>query len=232
MTKEILAAPLGFVPFAWRTEPALAADGAGAADCRDRRTSRVRRPRVCRRCSRSAPSRTLAYGLRRAGIAAGRIAVFGAAPGIEYEPDRDQAGARAGGGFAASCWSGSLPAIPRSGGFRTNRPPAALRNSPAARLRSASIITKDRLSPLHLISAGHAPIDRIDLLAAPGMVTNFDALAHSYDHVVVDAGAVAGPEIDRIAEIAPHAVLVAETLGECRDGVGARAPAGLRDSAM
>ncbi len=39
----------------------------------------------------------------------------------------------------------------------------------------------------------------------------FEALAHSYDHVVVDAGAVSGAGIDRIAEIAPHAVLIAET---------------------
>jgi hypothetical protein len=36
-------------------------------------------------------------------------------------------------------------------------------------------------------------------------------LAHSYDHVVIDAGPVSGPGIDRIAEVAPHAVLVAET---------------------
>ena len=43
------------------------------------------------------------------------------------------------------------------------------------------------------------------------MVTNFNALARSYDHVVVDAGEAGGPEIERIAEIAPHAVLVADT---------------------
>jgi Mrp family chromosome partitioning ATPase len=73
------------------------------------------------------------------------------------------------------------------------------------------IITKDRLSPLHLISPGHASTDRLQILSAPGIVTSFDALAHSYDHVVVDAGAVSGAGIDRIAEIAPHAVLVAET---------------------
>ncbi len=75
-----------------------------------------------------------------------------------------------------------------------------------------NIITKDRLSPLHLISAGQAPVDRIGLLAAPGMVANFSALARSYDHVVVDAGEAAGPEIERISEIAPHAVLITDTL--------------------
>jgi len=83
----------------------------------------------------------------------------------------------------------------------------------------ASIITKDKLSPLHLISAGQAPIDRIDVLAAPGMVPNFNALARSYEHVIVDAGPVEGPEIGRIAEIAPHTVLVTDTLSNAATNV-------------
>jgi hypothetical protein len=44
------------------------------------------------------------------------------------------------------------------------------------------------------------------------MVANFNALARSYDHVVVDAGDAAGPEVERVAEIAPHAVLVTDNL--------------------
>ena len=75
-----------------------------------------------------------------------------------------------------------------------------------------SIITKDKFSPLHLIAAGQGPIDRVGVLAAPGMVTSFNALARAYDHVVVDAGQAAGPEIDRISEIAPNAVLIADVL--------------------
>jgi len=73
------------------------------------------------------------------------------------------------------------------------------------------IITKDRLSPLHLISPGHAAGDRKDLLSSPGMAANFDALKRSYDYLVVDAGEGAGPAIALISEIAPHAVLVVET---------------------
>ncbi len=46
------------------------------------------------------------------------------------------------------------------------------------------------------------------------MATSFEALARSYDHVVVDAGAVAGPELEAIGEIAPHAILLAETLSD------------------
>ena len=56
------------------------------------------------------------------------------------------------------------------------------------------------------------PTDRGAILAAPGMATSFEALARSYDHVVIDAGAAGGPEIEAIAAIAPHAILVAETL--------------------
>ena len=92
------------------------------------------------------------------------------------------------------------------------------------------IITKDRLSPLHLISPGHAPSDRLQILQRRGIVTAFDALAHSYDHVVIDAGAVSGPEIDRIAEFAPHAVLVTETRSGCVSC--ARRPSGGRALSM
>ena len=44
------------------------------------------------------------------------------------------------------------------------------------------------------------------------MTVSFDALARSYDYVVIDAGAALGPELDAIGEIATHAVLVAETM--------------------
>jgi DNA-binding NarL/FixJ family response regulator len=54
----------------------------------------------------------------------------------------------------------------------------------------------------------------MQILGSRSVITGFDALAHSYDHVVIDAGAAAGSGLDAIAEIAPHAVLVAETAGE------------------
>jgi hypothetical protein len=43
---------------------------------------------------------------------------------------------------------------------------------------------------------------------------SFEALSRSYDFVVVAAGAIVGPELEAIAAIAPHAVLVAGTLTE------------------
>lgn len=82
------------------------------------------------------------------------------------------------------------------------------------------IITKDRLSRSHLITSGHAPADRLALLDAPGMTTRFAALARSYDYIIVNAGAIDGREMEAIGGIAPHAILLAETLN---DGVAASA---------
>ncbi len=47
------------------------------------------------------------------------------------------------------------------------------------------IITKDRLSSLHLVGAGRAP-DRA-ALQSPRLGMAIDALLRAYDHVVLDA---------------------------------------------
>jgi succinoglycan biosynthesis transport protein ExoP len=74
------------------------------------------------------------------------------------------------------------------------------------------IIVKDRQSSLHLISSGHEPAERSEILAAPELATSFAALARSYDHVVVAAGAVSGDELEAIGAIVPHAILAAGRL--------------------
>ena len=58
------------------------------------------------------------------------------------------------------------------------------------------------------------------------MVTNFNALARSYDYVVIDAGEAAGPEIDRISEVAPTPCS-SPTRCERRHDFGAGSPAGV-----
>ena len=75
----------------------------------------------------------------------------------------------------------------------------------------SGIITKDKQSALNLITSGRMPADRLTILSAPGMAPTFAALARSYDHLVLDAGALGGPEMTAIAEIAPHAFLLTET---------------------
>ena len=51
----------------------------------------------------------------------------------------------------------------------------------------AQIITKDRLSRLHLVNAGRPGFDR-SLLQSPRATLAIDALLRAYDHVLLDAG--------------------------------------------
>lgn len=51
----------------------------------------------------------------------------------------------------------------------------------------AQIITKDRLSRVHLVSAGRPGFDRA-LLQSPRLTLSIDALLRVYDHVLLDAG--------------------------------------------
>ncbi|MGB6659450.1 MAG: hypothetical protein WBE90_10235, partial [Xanthobacteraceae bacterium] len=149
-----------------------------------------------------------AYDLNRLGVR--RIAVFGAVPGKNIS----QAAVKLARALAEES---RVILVGLTSGETAIR---AISNEPSAdglaelahgMASFRDIITKDRLSPLHLIAPGHASTDRLQILGARGIVTAFDALAHSYDHVVIDAGPVSGPGVDRIAEVAPHAVLVAET---------------------
>lgn len=94
---------------------------------------------------------------------------------------------------------------------------AGLAELAQGRASFGDIITKDRSSGLNLIVSGHEPADRGELLSAPGMVKNLDALAAAYSHVVIDGGAIGGPDFGRqdmavLAELALHALLLVETL--------------------
>ena len=76
------------------------------------------------------------------------------------------------------------------------------------------IITRDRMSGLNLIVSGRAPAAPGELASVPGMSKNFQALAYTYGHVVIDAGIVDGAaaeDLPGIAQLAPHAILVVET---------------------
>jgi len=206
MTREILAAP-GFIP--------MRGDHFGPDGVAPRVSTMVSEPR------RSEPSfvsglddgsiATAVDDLRRAGAAGRQFAVFGAVPGMNSSKTAIRL-ARALAEDSRVVLVGLASGDTAIRGISNEPSAGGLAEFASGEGSFGSIITKDRLSPLHLIAAGHAPIDRTDILASPGMVTNFDALARSYDHVVVDAGAVAGPEIERVAEIAPHAVLVTDTL--------------------
>ena len=70
------------------------------------------------------------------------------------------------------------------------------------------IITRDQYSGLHLVATGNVGNDAAALAASPVLATVIEALVHSYDHVVIDAGSAADVAIEYFAPLAERAVLV------------------------
>src|SRR6266545_4701962 len=71
------------------------------------------------------------------------------------------------------------------------------------------IITRDRFSRVHLVAAGHVPAEAGSILRSERLTIAVSALARTYDHVVIDAGALPHVALERFARLAPRAVLVA-----------------------
>jgi tyrosine-protein kinase Etk/Wzc len=76
------------------------------------------------------------------------------------------------------------------------------------------IITRDRYSRVHLVMAGRGPIDAAAVMTSQRLSITIEALARSYDHVVLDAGTIEDAALDRFAMLAPRAVLVAAELDD------------------
>ena len=89
---------------------------------------------------------------------------------------------------------------------------AGLAELAAGKSSFSEIITKDKVSDLNLIVSGRKGVDSRALIAAPGIGGKFEALARTYAHVVIDAGALGGADLIALAGIAPHAILVVDTL--------------------
>jgi succinoglycan biosynthesis transport protein ExoP len=71
------------------------------------------------------------------------------------------------------------------------------------------IITRDQHSNVHLVATGNVGNDGPALAASPILATVIEALALSYDHVVIDVGSAAEIAVERFAPLAQRAVLVA-----------------------
>ncbi len=74
------------------------------------------------------------------------------------------------------------------------------------------ILTRDRNFPIHLVLAGTAGLDSGAILASHRLTTTLEALARAYDHVVIAAGPLAETSVERLAALAPRAVLIAPDL--------------------
>ncbi len=101
------------------------------------------------------------------------------------------------------------PGNPNLAGISTD--PAAPGISDVIRGMSTfgDIITRDKLSRLHLVAAGLAGGDMDTVLALPEFTAAVEALARSYDFFIIDAAAAPDALISRIAGVAPRAVLIA-----------------------
>jgi polysaccharide biosynthesis transport protein len=207
LTKELLAAPMGGVPVRQAPPPS------------EEVTSRVTAAlNAIRHKSAPQPARVAVNSLddvtdilRHDGGADRCVAVFGAAQGMDASWTALKiARALAANARVVLVGLGAADSAIRA----TSSEPSAtgLAELAAKRASFRDIITKDRQSSLHLISSGQMPTDRDEILVAPSMATNFDALARGYDRVVIAAGAIFGPDLEAIAAIAPHAVVVAGNL--------------------
>jgi len=71
------------------------------------------------------------------------------------------------------------------------------------------IITRDQFSPVHLVATGNVGADAAALVSSPVLATAIEAMAHTYDYVVIDMGAAADVAADRFVALAGRAMLVA-----------------------
>jgi MinD-like ATPase involved in chromosome partitioning or flagellar assembly len=69
------------------------------------------------------------------------------------------------------------------------------------------IISRDQFSRLHLVTAGRMEGEPHDVIASPTLAAAVDALAQSYDYLVIDGG-IQSEGSGRLAPMAPRAVLV------------------------
>jgi succinoglycan biosynthesis transport protein ExoP len=76
------------------------------------------------------------------------------------------------------------------------------------------IITRDRHSGVHVVMAGCALGDADAVIASERLAITLEALGRSYDHLVIDAGALPDIDAQRFAQFAPRAVLIAGRLDD------------------
>ena len=151
-----------------------------------------------------------AHNLHQVGVAGSQMAFFGAAPDLHTGPVAIRfARALARDARVVLVGLGSGDAAIREISSDPNAP--GLAELVAGSASFGDIITKDRASGVNLIASARDGAARSGLMSVPGMSKNFDALAYSYAHVVIDAGGLRGRDMEAVARIAPHAILLADT---------------------
>lgn len=76
------------------------------------------------------------------------------------------------------------------------------------------VISRDRHSRLHVVLAGRTLANAESIITSQRLSITLEALARSYDHLVIDAGALPDIAADRLGELAPRGVLVAPVVDD------------------
>ena len=149
----------------------------------------------------------LARALREAGEAGRRVVVFGAARNV-------------GTSFAAITLARVLArdarvvlidlalGAPNLAVISTDPDAPGIAELVAGTATVADVIMKDQMSSVHLIAAGQRVKAPSAVMNASRLAVTIEALARSYDHVVIDGGAVPEIAAERFAQLAQTGVLV------------------------
>jgi uncharacterized protein involved in exopolysaccharide biosynthesis len=198
---------------AWEPAPAAAADAEPVFDEIRPGTSSEAAPNVPTELSEI---ETLADDLRGAGEAARKVTILGTASGESITLTALTLArliARSARVVVVDL-SASSPTIPAASVDPLAPGLAELMQSEAS---FSQVITKDRLSRVHLVSAGRPGFDRV-LLQSPRLTLAIDALLRVYDHVLLDAGAASDLPAELLtararAVLVPDASMAADARG-------------------
>lgn len=75
-----------------------------------------------------------------------------------------------------------------------------------------AIVTRDKASRAHIVASGKLADGQDAVLSSPRLAMTLDALSRSYNHMVIDAGAMPDVKTITFRRLAPRVVLVAEHL--------------------
>ena len=171
---------------------------------------------------KSEPARTggvtieeIAQGVRDAGDTGKRIAVVGAAAGIGTTMTA-VAIARALSSNARVIMVDLALDRPKLAAITADPRTPGIADLVRGTASFGQIITRDRLSRVQVIPAGRAGMDAAEVIGSERLKIAIDALSRTYDHVVIDASAAPHAMDDRIARLAPCAVLVASGLASAK----------------
>ncbi|MBX6329328.1 MAG: lipopolysaccharide biosynthesis protein [Pseudolabrys sp.] len=151
---------------------------------------------------------SLARELRAAGEGGRRIAVLGAERNVGTT-FAAHALARALAESASAVLVDLAFATPRIGALSVEPEAPGIADLVRGRASFGDIVTRDASSRLHLVGAGRLDgMEAAAVAASPMIATVVEALARSYQHVVLDLGAVPDCALERFAALAPRALLV------------------------